>query len=162
MNKLKVGKSERSLRPDAQKSDLQLQQSLFDTELNDGAVCCCWEECRCYSGYVVHWQKNSYVHEIPGCCPETSFPVVGLFDDYSDDIELRIGERWLAYDSSDSDSDSQMSNTISNEIAEWAVTYHIPLSATGALLKILKPHLPSLPKDPRTLENSNPLFGETN
>ena len=59
---------------------------------------------------------------------------------------------------SNSDSDSEdfqkaadASGGIARDLAEWAVQYNISLSATGSLLSALRPHLPGLPKDARTL-----------
>ena len=64
-------------------------------------------------------------------------------------FDFDVGERWLHSDS-DSDSDLHRSS-ITQDLAEWAVKFRIPVSAVGALLEILKPHHPGLPKDPRTL-----------
>lgn len=147
MNKLKVEKSERSLRREAKKSNVQLQHSLSDTKLNDVFAT------ETSADVIVDMLSGENPDsDIPDCFPDCMPPtpiVEGLFDA---NIELRLGERWLCDSSeSDSDSDTELSNTISHELATWAVTYHIPLSATGALLTILKPHIQSLPKDPRTL-----------
>ena len=49
--------------------------------------------------------------------------------------------------------------SIEQELQGWAISHKIPHSALKNLLKILNPHFPVLPKDPRTLlktpQNSN-------
>ena len=64
--------------------------------------------------------------------------------------------RWQWINESDSDSEhfsdaAEDSGSIVRDLAEWAVKYNISLSATGSLLSALRPHLPGLPKDARTL-----------
>jgi len=53
-------------------------------------------------------------------------------------------------DSESQDTGSEDSN-LSEQLANWAVRFSIPLSATGALLNVLQQYHPSLPCDPRTL-----------
>jgi hypothetical protein len=142
MNKLKVEKSERSLRREAHKSNQQLKQSLSDTIFNDFIAT------KASVDVAVDMPCENSDSDMPDFFPEGMPPIIEGHLDAN--IDLRVGERWLC-DSSDSDSDTDLSDTISHELATWAVTYHIPLTATGALLAILKPHIQSLPKDPRTL-----------
>lgn len=40
---------------------------------------------------------------------------------------------------------------LETELAKWAIDFNIPHSAVSSLLKVLRVHHPSLPKDPRTL-----------
>lgn len=75
--------------------------------------------------------------------------------DYITPLDDDFGSRrWLDSDSesgSNSDEDRSAEETISQQLAAWAVQYHIQQSAVGSLLKILSPHFPHLPRDCRTL-----------
>ena len=55
--------------------------------------------------------------------------------------------------SSESESDSCISENIADELAEWAVSFGITNAALAANLKIFRKYHPSLPKDPRTILN---------
>lgn len=77
---------------------------------------------------------------------------VSSIDYFQDDDE--IGWRWLsaeANDESDSSSDDDSAEAVRRQLAEWSVQCNIKPSHTKRLLKILKPHFPSLPLDCRTL-----------
>ena len=116
MNKLKLEKSERSLRREAKKSNVQLQQSL---SLNDVVVT---EASADVTVHILSGENSD--SDLSDCFPDYIHPFVeGLFDA---NIELRLGERWLC-DSSDSDSETDLSTTISDELAAWAVYLFQPL-----------------------------------
>jgi hypothetical protein len=70
-----------------------------------------------------------------------------------DDNEIRCGCDVVSSDS-DTEDDEGDSITIRNKLASWATKFSITLSSLTALLDILKPILPSLPKDARTLLGS--------
>ena len=68
-----------------------------------------------------------------------------------DDNEIRCGCDVV---SSDSDTEDDEGDSIRNKLASWATKFSITLLSLTALLEILKPILPSLPKDARTLLGS--------
>ena len=52
---------------------------------------------------------------------------------------------------SDYELDDVAGKQIISDIAEWAKTFQIPMSALSSLQNVLIPYFPSMPKDPRTL-----------
>jgi hypothetical protein len=86
----------------------------------------------------------------------TSFDYSADFDEF---------DRWSCYSDSRSgtddatDSDSDLSDPMSDEyltddLASWATEFHIHPKAVGALLNLLRPFHPKLPKDGRTITRS--------
>ena len=59
------------------------------------------------------------------------------------------------------DDSSNKSHTISvrESLGKWAIEHNVPNTTVGALLAILKPVNPTLPKDPRTLLEVKPVSG---
>ncbi len=54
-------------------------------------------------------------------------------------------------DTSSEDSDGERCDDLSDELGNWVNKFNIPHNAVRALLAILRPFHPLLPKDPRTL-----------
>lgn len=71
----------------------------------------------------------------------------------SDDHEIRSGCDVVSSES-DTEDEGDDSYDIRSMLASWATKYSITLLSLSALLEILKPILPCLPKDPRTLLGS--------
>lgn len=81
---------------------------------------------------------------------------VNNFD--TEDMDFTDGIDWTAraceeFDDDERSSDSETSS-LHDSVAEWATTYNISQNALSDLLKILQPYVPMLPKDARTLLNT--------
>lgn len=73
-------------------------------------------------------------------------------------IFLDENSEWTARQMCDSDDDCDAESApLRDKLADWAVTYNISLVSLSALLSILQPSLPDLPKDARTLLRTNRL-----
>lgn len=155
MNKLKVEKSDASLRREAKSTHIAMCDSTSnsESELPPESIVVPFDDTITDVPMVIPTAGDSADSD-----PEDSgTPFHGDLED----LGLRIGDRWLNCDSSDSNSDCESelsSNSIEHGLGQWAVTHHIPLSAMGDLLTILRPHLPSLPKDPRTLLKTPSIY----
>lgn len=77
-------------------------------------------------------------------------------EDISADISEDDDDYYMAQSFSESDTESENeADDIQNDLASWAVNYRITHVALAALLPILKKFVPSLPKDPRVLLNTD-------
>lgn len=90
------------------------------------------------------------------------------FNDYSDDSDLHLGEntgypnlagiicgesnqKQFPVELEEPINQSDEENNIQVQLCHWSQDHNISHSALSALLKVLKPHLPILPLDARTL-----------